>query len=49
MDSQYSIASSSLSEKFEDILLECHFTDESNRQEKKEEWKDYNEPRGKSC
>ncbi|MCY9004626.1 ATP-dependent nuclease [Peribacillus frigoritolerans] len=36
---EHSIASSGLNEEFEDVLLECHFADQANRQEQKEEWK----------
>lgn len=35
---EHSIAHSSLREEFEDILLKCHYTQESNRQEQKKIW-----------
>ncbi|MCM2534834.1 AAA family ATPase [Neobacillus pocheonensis] len=35
---EHSIASSNLSHEFEDVLLESHYTEESNRKKQKKEW-----------
>lgn len=41
---EHTIALSVLSEAFEDILLKCHYKDEENREEQKEQWEAIEDP-----